>query len=825
MRVTPYRDNYGLNWLVVTVIPESEFMTEIHSNAQQTLLLCSLALIIAMGMGSLTAYWIAKPILCLSRASESMSKGEWQETLSEDITITEIKVLAISFDQMSIQVKKVFQESETKFSTIFYTIPDPVWIATLSEGIFLNVNESFCQFWGDTRENIVGKTCVQLGLWDHIEDLRYLRETLVNEGIILNFKVVIRTHSRQTKTVLLSAKVQYLGKENCLIGVMRDVSDLYDELRLRKAAEDQLRESQYFIEQITYLTPNLLYIYDHIEQRNVYMNRSVAEILGYSAEAVQEMGANLYPIICHPDDLDRVYEAIKKCQTLQDYEFIEIEYRVKDAQDQWRWLYTRDTVFSRTTDGRVKQTLGTSCDITDRKKAELELRKSRDFREAIYNESTDAIFLVDVSNPLIIDCNSRALEMFEVANKEELIGTNGQNLQKQRFTDDQIVRILEDIDNLGFWSEEIEYITTKGHIFWGNLAIKRINIACKTIDLVRVTDIGNRKKAESALLKSEKRLKEISASSPGVIYITVRGLDGSWYYEHISHAFEDIHELTVEQVLENPHLYFEQFHPDDRAGYEAAVAYSIETLSAFNYQWRIITPSGKFKWIKAWSRPERRENGEMAFYGIILDVTERKQVEEELQHTEFKLRLANQELEKLVNTDGLTQIANRRCFDHRLEQEWQRLYREQQPLSLLLFDVDYFKLYNDSYGHQMGDDCLIKIAQAVQQVVSRSVDLVARYGGEEFAVILPNTDITGAMAIAQRIHDAIKDLAIPHQASKVSDTVTISLGITSQIPASELSVATLIEQADQALYRAKQQGRNQFVIFFDNLLTSYVYND
>jgi PAS domain S-box-containing protein len=125
----------------------------------------------------------------------------------------------------------VFQESETKFSTIFYTTPDPVWIATLSEGIFLNINESFSQFWGDIPKNIIGKTCVQLGFWDNIEDLHHLRETLVNEGSILNFKVVIRTHSRQTKTVLLSAKVQYLGKEDCLIGVMRDVTDLYDMIK------------------------------------------------------------------------------------------------------------------------------------------------------------------------------------------------------------------------------------------------------------------------------------------------------------------------------------------------------------------------------------------------------------------------------------------------------------------------------------------------------------------------------------------------------------------------------------------------------------------
>ena len=129
-------------------------------------------------------------------------------------------------------------------------------------------------------------------------------------------------------------------------------------------------------------------------------------------------------------------------------------------------------------------------------------------------------------------------------------------------------------------------------------------------------------------------------------------------------------------------------------------------MSPFNHEWRIITPSGKIKWIKARSKPELRENGEIAYYGVVLDVSDRKQAELALREAEYNLRLANQELEKQVNIDGLTQIANRRCFDHCLEQEWQRLYREQKFLSLLLFDVDYFKRYNDAYGHQMGDECL-----------------------------------------------------------------------------------------------------------------------
>lgn len=190
-----------------------------------------------------------------------------------------------------------------------------------------------------------------------------------------------------------------------------------------------------------------------------------------------------------------------------------------------------------------------------------------------------------------------------------------------------------------------------------------------------------------------------------------------------------------------------------------------------------------------------------------------KEAEIALQQKNEELTKANLLLDKLVNIDGLTQIPNRRCFDERLKQEWNRLYREQESFSLLLFDVDYFKRYNDTYGHQLGDDCLIKIAQAAQKGVTRETDLVARYGGEEFVVILPYTNVQGALTVANRIHQEINLLKIPHQASDISDHVTISLGITTLIPVPYILPIELIHQADQALYQAKKQGRNQSVIF------------
>ena len=198
---------------------------------------------------------------------------------------------------------------------------------------------------------------------------------------------------------------------------------------------------------------------------------------------------------------------------------------------------------------------------------------------------------------------------------------------------------------------------------------------------------------------------------------------------------------------------------------------------------------------------------------VVIEISDRKKAEADMQYAESMLRQANLELEKLVNLDGLTQIANRRCFDDRIRFEWERLSREQQPLSLLLFDVDYFKDYNDCYGHQVGDDCLKAIAQALEQTLCRPADLVARYGGEEFVAILPNTDLDGAIVVAEQIRSAIANLEIPHQNSDISDMVTVSIGVTSLIPSPNQKSSTLIKQADVALYSAKQQGRNRAIVF------------
>ena len=179
---------------------------------------------------------------------------------------------------------------------------------------------------------------------------------------------------------------------------------------------------------------------------------------------------------------------------------------------------------------------------------------------------------------------------------------------------------------------------------------------------------------------------------------------------------------------------------------------------------------------------------------------------------ENALRQANQELHCLATIDQLTRVANRRQFDKYLEREWRRLSREKAPLSLILLDIDYFKRYNDSQGHQAGDNCLEQVAQVIAKSVQRPADLVARYGGEEFAVILPNTSLEGAIYIANKIKRAVYDLHLHHPSSDVSDVVTISQGISSTIPFIGTSPESLIYDTDLALYTAKSQGRDQFKV-------------
>ena len=199
----------------------------------------------------------------------------------------------------------------------------------------------------------------------------------------------------------------------------------------------------------------------------------------------------------------------------------------------------------------------------------------------------------------------------------------------------------------------------------------------------------------------------------------------------------------------------------------------------------------------------------LAVSGLVLVIHRLRTINRDL---EIQVAERTAKLSHLANLDGLTQLANRRQFDRVIQREYFRTRRKQEPISLIMCDVDYFKSYNDTYGHQAGDDCLCAIAQVLKGNIKRSGELAARYGGEEFAIILPNVDGVGATQIATMIQNEMHHLKIPHDNLKAKPYVTLSMGIVTAIPGPNDSCQQLIKTADKALYQAKNQGRDRFVV-------------
>ena len=244
----------------------------------------------------------------------------------------------------------------------------------------------------------------------------------------------------------------------------------------------------------------------------------------------------------------------------------------------------------------------------------------------------------------------------------------------------------------------------------------------------------------------------------------------------------------------------ERMHPDDR---DYVVEFCVSQSRAgvdHEADYRALTQQGDYVWIRDVVHVLRKDGEVEALVGFMFDISERKKTEEHLS------RLQKQ-LEEYSFQDGLTGIANRRMFDTVLEREWANAQRTGLPLSLIILDIDYFKQYNDHYGHIKGDECLRQVAHTLSQAANRPRDFIARIGGEEFVWLLPETDAASARQVAQRCLHLIRQQQITHGFSPVSNLLTLSLGVGTRIVTQDCPMLAFVEDVDKLLYQAKRNGR------------------
>jgi PAS domain S-box-containing protein len=427
----------------------------------------------------------------------------------------------------------------------------------------------------------------------------------------------------------------------------------------------QVPPSPQFIEQVIRNLPGVVYLFDAIAQRSVYLSPQAAELLGYSVNGVMAMGANFVATIMHPEDFAQFPRHLEQLERAQPSDLVEFKYRMRHANGEWRWFASQDRVFHRTAAGQLHQVLGFAQDITeckriedDRKQAEEALRQSRDLHETVFNASSDALFLVDPEILRTVDCNQRAVELFEASGKEELIGIEGHTLQRQQFTPNELDAIVADMDK-GVWIKEIEYVTRQGNYFWGNLAAKSIPFGERNVHLVRITDVTDGKQAEAALLQSQAQLQQQLAEIEAIYQsapIGLNVLDTDLRFVRINQRLAEMNGLPVEAHIGRT---LREVLPNVADAAEQLLRPILETGEPLlNVEISGETPAQpgvQRIWLEHFL-PLKNGDRIIGISTVCEEITERKRIEDDRQQAEEALRQSEAQLRQ--QTEQLAQ-ANR----------------------------------------------------------------------------------------------------------------------------------------------------------------------
>ena len=541
------------------------------------------------------------------------------------------------------------------------------------------------------------------------------------------------------------------------------------------------------------------------------------EILGYKPDELSSSNDE-WANRLHPDDFDRVMQADQDYLKRQIPHHV-LEYRLRCKDGTYKWVQSRSQALWNA-QGQPVRLVGSLWEITDPKQAAFTESEARYC--SVVGSMAEGVVLQDAQG-MVCASNLSAAEILGLS-IEQIMGRSPLDPHWKTIREDGSPFPIE--EHPGFITLKtgkpcFEVIMgihkPEGRLTWISINTQPLFHLHEVQPYAVVwsfSDISLRKEAEAVLqqkVQQEQALSRVIRDIRNSLDLTTVFSTATAEIAELLGA--DVAEIVQWQSNEDWQLVASYCRTIDRC--HCPCRHQPLTLSnsptCAHLQARLLVPLhfntdlwGNLRLVR--SQPQGWQPAEIELAYAVADQLAIAISQSELYR---QLQVANQKLEQLAVTDALTQVANRRYFDSYIQQEWQRSRREQAPLGLILVDIDFFKPYNDTYGHQAGDVCLHQVAQAIRQAVKRPADLVARYGGEEFAIVLPNTPEAGVTQIAQDIQTAVYNLQLPHLCS-TTGRVTVSLGAVCCVFSPARSLFDWVSKADQALYDAKAAGRNCF---------------